>query len=388
MAEWGRGRVAEAIDALESARPFVVELGNPHLRAMFWWMESEVEFQRGELEQAGSLADRAAAALVTATFAGPITARVRVDHLRSVEAPNLGELASRAELSRRSNDWMAAGLYDSARLTHLLRVEPLQALSLSAWLVENTTGVLAQQDCVIHAHHALAAVGVGQDDVALASAAAAEQQSALADSVMALPFTNLVKALVLSSRAEHLAAATAACEAIRCSIDHGMQVFVHLGLDVLALVAEGSGDHIEAARLHGAAVAECERLGIRQTFAPFDRRCAESVERARAALGSEAFDDACVAGAKLSMEEAVAYALRARGERRRPTTGWDSLTPTELQVVDLVRVGRTNRQVAEQLLMGVETVKTHLAHVFTKLGISNRSQLTALATERAAPSRT
>jgi DNA-binding CsgD family transcriptional regulator len=51
-------------------------------------------------------------------------------------------------------------------------------------------------------------------------------------------------------------------------------------------------------------------------------------------------------------------------------------------VIELVRSGHTNREVAAQLLMGVETVKTHLSHVFTKLGVSNRSQLTALATER------
>ena len=85
-----------------------------------------------------------------------------------------------------------------------------------------------------------------------------------------------------------------------------------------------------------------------------------------------------------SMGSSLAFLRRTRGERRRPNHGWDSLTPTELQVVELIRQGLTNRAIAEQLLMGAETVKTHLSHVFTKVGVRNRSALAALATERSA----
>ena len=377
-----RGRMLEAQVAFEAARPLVVALGNPHLQGMFWGLEGELAFMSGDVERVAALADRAAAVLVSVTFASPINLRLRADHLRGIESPLLGELEARADLCRRSNSWLAAGLYDKARLTHLLRVDPHAALALADRMVENSTGLLATQDAVTYCYHALAALGAGRHDVAWASAAAAEEQSARADSVGMLPFCSAVKALVLASRAEHLAAATAACEGLRSSLEFGTRLFVHLSLDVLALVAEGSGDPVEAARMHGASLAECERVGVLKSFAPFDRLCAEAVQRARVALGDAAFDDACAAGAKLSMDEAVAYALRARGERRRPTTGWDSLTPTERQVIELVRSGHTNREVAAQLLMGVETVKTHLSHVFTKLGVSNRSQLTALATER------
>jgi DNA-binding CsgD family transcriptional regulator len=380
----GRGRTFEAQVALDAARPLVAALGNPHLQAMFWWMEGEIALMSGDVERVAALADRAAAVLSSTTFAGPINLRLRADHLLGIESPLLGELEARADLCRRSNSWLAADLYENARLTHLLRVDPHAALALADRMVENSTGLLATHDAVTYCFHALAALGAGRHDVAWASAAAAEEQSARADSVSMLPFCSAVKALVLASRAEHLAAATAACEGLRSSLEFGARIFVHLSLDVLALVAEGSGDPVEAARMHGASLAERERIGICQSFAPFDRLCAAATERARVAIGDAAFDDACAAGAKLSMDEAVAYALRARGERRRPSTGWDSLTPTELQVIDLVRSGQTNREVASQLLMGVETVKTHLSHVFTKLGVSNRSQLTALATERSA----
>ena len=71
----------------------------------------------------------------------------------------------------------------------------------------------------------------------------------------------------------------------------------------------------------------------------------------------------------LEWHEAAAYAARARGRRQRPRHGWESLTPTELQVAELVAEGQTNPQIAQRLLMGRATVKTHLEHVFTKLGV-------------------
>ena len=85
--------------------------------------------------------------------------------------------------------------------------------------------------------------------------------------------------------------------------------------------------------------------------------------------------------ARSTRTRAVAYAQRARGERKRPTTGWDSLTPTEVNVVRLVASGLTNKEVGRELLMGAETVKTHLSHVYDKLGVRSRA---ALVTEYAA----
>jgi DNA-binding CsgD family transcriptional regulator len=50
--------------------------------------------------------------------------------------------------------------------------------------------------------------------------------------------------------------------------------------------------------------------------------------------------------------------------------------------VQLVSEGLSNPQVAERLLMGRETVKTHVAHVFRKLGVSNRTELAAKVAQR------
>lgn len=87
-------------------------------------------------------------------------------------------------------------------------------------------------------------------------------------------------------------------------------------------------------------------------------------------------------GAALEVEEAVTYAQRGRGERKRPSRGWASLTPTERQVVDLLTQGLRNAEIAERLFVASSTIKTHLGHVFAKLGVSNRAELAALAARR------
>ena len=103
-------------------------------------------------------------------------------------------------------------------------------------------------------------------------------------------------------------------------------------------------------------------------------------QRRSAGIWEARFDAAWAEGAGLSREEAIAYAQRGRGERKRPSTGWASLTPTELDVVRLVQEGLGNRDIAARLFMSHRTVQTHLTHVYAKLGISSR---VALAQEAA-----
>ena len=88
--------------------------------------------------------------------------------------------------------------------------------------------------------------------------------------------------------------------------------------------------------------------------------------------------------------EAVADARRVGRELRRlgverrivsqprAKTGWDSLTDSELKVVNLIAAGVTNRDVAAQLHLSLHTVKNHAHNAFAKLGINSRAQLTQL----------
>jgi pimeloyl-ACP methyl ester carboxylesterase/DNA-binding CsgD family transcriptional regulator len=79
-------------------------------------------------------------------------------------------------------------------------------------------------------------------------------------------------------------------------------------------------------------------------------------------------------------EGSTITALKQR--RRRPSTGWESLTEAELDVVRLVAEGLTNQQIAKRLYVSPRTVQTHIAHVFAKLGASRRAEIAAEASRR------
>ena len=105
----------------------------------------------------------------------------------------------------------------------------------------------------------------------------------------------------------------------------------------------------------------------------------------------EAIDQLNAAFDTYSRHEALADArrvgrhLRQFGvERRiasqpRAKTGWDSLTDSELKVVNLIAQGATNREVATQLHLSLHTVKTHVHNAFAKLDINSRVQLAQLS---------
>ncbi|MGH3918774.1 MAG: LuxR C-terminal-related transcriptional regulator [Pseudonocardiaceae bacterium] len=161
----------------------------------------------------------------------------------------------------------------------------------------------------------------------------------------------------------------------------GFAIAVPECLDVLAAVAAAQESFEEAARLLGAASTGRQRLGIVR-FPPEPQFWAAVEHTTREALGPDGYHAAFAAGAALETDDAVAYVRRARGERKRPSHGWDSLTPTELDVVRHIAAGLTNRQIGERLFISPGTVKAHLSHIFAKLGTPSRSHLAAEATRR------
>ena len=67
------------------------------------------------------------------------------------------------------------------------------------------------------------------------------------------------------------------------------------------------------------------------------------------------------------------------GQMTNPT---EALTPRELEVLALVGEGKSNRDIARQLVLTEATVKSHLSHVFRKLGANNRTSAVAVARQR------
>ena len=145
-------------------------------------------------------------------------------------------------------------------------------------------------------------------------------------------------------------------------------------LECLARLSTDGGNHSYAARLLGAADAIRHRTGegrLPMYHASYD----DMVANLRKALGDSDFDTTWAEGAALSTDEAIAYAQRGRGERKRPASGWGSLTPMENNVVRLVQEGLGNKDIGIRLFISPRTVQTHLTHVYAKLGLTSRVQL-------------
>lgn len=153
-------------------------------------------------------------------------------------------------------------------------------------------------------------------------------------------------------------------------------------LECLARMAADDCNHPYAARLFGAADGIRRRMGHAR-LPMYQADCDSAAVTVRESLGEEGFHTAWSEGAGLSTEEAIAYAQRGRGERKRPASGWGSLTPMEHHVVCLVAEGLGNKEIGARLFVSPRTVQTHLTHVYAKLGLTSRVQLAQEAGRRA-----
>ena len=114
---------------------------------------------------------------------------------------------------------------------------------------------------------------------------------------------------------------------------------------------------------------------------PVTGRCSAAAatadrERAVEALESQAADVITQAGQLTGLGRHQLCPPQP-GPWQRPDHGWDSLTPAEREVAQLVAEGLSNPGIADRLFISRATVKTHLTHVFTKLDVKARTALPA-----------
>jgi DNA-binding CsgD family transcriptional regulator len=165
-----------------------------------------------------------------------------------------------------------------------------------------------------------------------------------------------------------------------CAED-GLVILVPGCLDALAEVAAGLGSDRDAVRMLAAAQRARAEIGAVR-LPPEERHWAALDDQLREALGSDGYDEARAEGATLTVDDALEGARRARGPRRRPSSGWGSLTPTEQRVAELVAQGLTNPQIGERMFISKATVKAHLSHIFKKLDLHHRAELSAYTARR------
>jgi predicted ATPase/DNA-binding CsgD family transcriptional regulator len=190
-------------------------------------------------------------------------------------------------------------------------------------------------------------------------------------------------ARVATAGGDRSAAERLAHEALGAQVERGDRLDMPDSLDALADIAAAAERHQECARLLGAAEGARADLGLARWRTEHDRADALA-QRLRETIGDDALTKGLAEGNGLSLDEAVAYVRRARGTRKRPSGGWESLTPTELEVVRHVAAGMTNPEIGARMFISRGTVKVHLSHVYAKLGLRNRSEVAAEAMRRQA----
>lgn len=111
-------------------------------------------------------------------------------------------------------------------------------------------------------------------------------------------------------------------------------------------------------------------------------------------LGKDRFTQACADGRAMSYEQAIEYALAitaaaapptpevtttagSRGAAREDDAASVQLSPREWEVAMLVAQGRTNREVAELLVLSERTVDSHIRNIMSKLKVRSRAQIAA-----------
>jgi predicted ATPase/DNA-binding CsgD family transcriptional regulator len=274
------------------------------------------------------------------------------------------------EASAELGEYFAGNAYSALAATALAAGD-VEAAQIASEAASQNFNMALSQSAAVHGAHS-AQIALANGDLTSARRLADDAVSVVTGWHLMVALT--ARAQVAIAQGKPADAERDAYDALACAADSGAYVTLPDVLECLSALASDAGSHQEAARLFGAAEAMRQRIGVVR-FLTHQAGYEASVAALRHAMGENDFESAWGEGAALSTEEAIAYAQRGRGERKRPASGWASLTPAELDVVRLVSNGLPNKDIAERLFVSPRTVQAHLTHVYTKLGLTSRVQL-------------
>jgi ATP/maltotriose-dependent transcriptional regulator MalT len=154
-------------------------------------------------------------------------------------------------------------------------------------------------------------------------------------------------------------------------------------LESIGVAAAAQGRLVEAAWLWGASETMCRALG--ESLLPVEHAlAARAAVAVRDELGEEAFATAWAEGQAVTPEQALAMLKQPRSSSKRKQAApseMSDLTAREVEVLRLLAQGFTSTRIAEQLVISLVTVNSHVRSIYSKLGVSSRSAATRFALE-------
>ena len=295
----------------------------------------------------------------------------------------LAELATRAQLAEQTH----IGWHLSAESVHALIAlhrDDLLAAEHHVGVAEREAGAGAPPfgtDLMV-----LARAGVleatGDPAAALDALAATFDAMAAAGAATFLPVlgVGLARLAAAEQRPERAAGVVAALQRI-AELNPGARSLRSGPLHARGLLESDADALLGALELLHGTGRRLETARAAEDAAAAGGGAAELLEQARAIY------ERCGARRDLARVDAALRALGARhgvrGPRRRPESGWEALTETELKVVRLVAERLTNPQIAERMFISRRTVQTHVSHALAKVGVATRHELAAEAARRA-----
>lgn len=200
--------------------------------------------------------------------------------------------------------------------------------------------------------------------------------------VLAYPLRRMA-AISLQS-GDHEQAAGLCQESLALNLQLGDRRGVVACLVGLAAVTVARGQIPEAARLFAAVDAQIHTMGI--TLYPADQiEYERHVALVREQRSEVTVSTAWEQGSRMTLEQAVANALEAPPEpaaRRAVKERFSGLTPREREVAVLIAQGKSNREIAETMTVGVKTIETYVTRILNKLGFDSRVQIATWAVEK------
>ncbi len=159
---------------------------------------------------------------------------------------------------------------------------------------------------------------------------------------------------------------------------------------LLGLLCQAMGNHDQAAVHFEEALDFCRRAGYRPELAwsshdygdlLFQRNASGDQARTRSLL-DEALAISSELGMRPLMERVLTLQERAVSQLTKTPEYPDRLTQREVEVLRLIAAGKTDREIAEELVISVKTVGNHVSNILNKTSTANRTEAATYAAQR------